>query len=105
MPSIAAAGSPAGTNTSARVSSSRAIRATARPWLPSVAVTSGGTGRSISSGGRTGPSPDSARQIAHEAPRILKAGSPNRDDSSLTNTRPAPSSAASAGSSTSGVGA
>src|SRR6266536_1434581 len=43
--------------------------------------------------------------MAQEAPSALKAGSPSRDDSSLTKTRATPSSAASAGSSVSGVGA
>ncbi len=70
------------------------MRATARPWFPSVAVTS------------VAPERDSSTwRQAHEAPRILNAGSPSRDDSSFTSTRPTPSSAAIAGTETSGVGA
>ena len=42
---------------------------------------------------------------AHDAPSTLNAGRPSRDDSSLTRTRPTPSSVASAGSSTREVGA
>jgi len=50
-------------------------------------------------------SPPSRREIAYEAPRNLKAGSPKRSDSSFTSTRPMPQRAASAGASTSGAGA
>ena len=46
----------------------------------------------------------SAQFTAQEAPRILKAGNPRRSDSSLTSTDPTPSSVASSGSFTSGVG-
>src|SRR5262252_5333988 len=70
------------------------MRATARPWFPSVAVTSVAPGRR-----------SSTWRQAQEAPRILNAGSPSRDDSSFTSTRPTPSSAAIAGTGTSGVGA
>ena len=85
-------------------------RARARPWLPSVAVTSvTGAERSRSSvrllAGESKPLRWlSARFTAQDAPRILKAGKPRRRDSSLTNTAATPSSAASSGSSTSGVG-
>src|SRR5215475_5134114 len=70
------------------------MRATAWPWFPSVAVTSVAPGRR-----------SSTWRQAHEAPRILNAGRPSRDDSSFTSTRPTPSSAAIAGTGTSGVGA
>lgn len=77
------------------------MRATARPWLPSVAVTS-----------VTGPasSPLAARSArmrwtAQDAPSALKAGSPSRHDSSLTKTRLTPNSPANKGSSVNGVGA
>ena len=43
-------------------------------------------------------------RTAQEAPRILNAGRPSRADSSFTKARSAPSSAASAGTSASGVG-
>ena len=88
---------PSDTNTCARCPNSRAIRATARPWLPSVAVTSVST---PSAGWR-----DSTWCTAQDAPRTLNAGKPIRADSSLTSTRPTPSSAARAGTSVSGVGA
>ena len=91
------------------------MRATARPWLPSVAVTIVSWGepaarrpsRRLSTVMFSAGSPirwATARHTAHEAPRILKAGRPRRSDSSLTNTRPTPSSAARAGSSRRAVG-
>src|SRR5215472_14175823 len=110
----------AGTKTRAGVLVSRAMRATARPWLPSVAVTKTSPGRWVAavrnaaraSGGAalgvTGSlagEPVRSRWMAQEAPRTLKAGRTRRDDSSLTKTRPTPSSPASAGTSVSGVGA
>ena len=69
----------AGTKTVATVPNWAAIRATARPWLPSVAVTSSAPGWRSST----------CRQ-AHEAPSTLNAGRPIRSDSSLTRTRPTP---------------
>ena len=53
------------------------MRATARPWLPSVAHAS------VLAPGRS----CSARWIAHDAPSTLNEGSPSRPDSSLTITR------------------
>jgi len=70
------------------------MRATARPWLPSVAVTSMAPGCC-----------SSIWRQAHEAPSTLNAGSPSRSDSSFTSTCPTPSSAATSGTGTSGVGA
>ena len=84
--------------------------ATARPWFPSVAVTSRRRdpaaarrrdGRSVAEPVRSLTS----RATAHEAPRTLNAGSPSREDSSLTRTARTPSSAASSGTLTNGVGA
>ena len=63
-----------------------AARATARPWLPALAAHSR----------RTSGRARSVISTAQEAPRILKAGSPKRSDSSFRN--------APLGSSTSGVG-
>jgi hypothetical protein len=91
----AAGWTPAGTKIRAASPRSVASRATARPWLPSVAATSAVT--------LSAPS-DSARSTAQDAPRILNAGRPNRSDSSFTSTRLTPNSVASSGASTSGVG-
>jgi hypothetical protein len=68
-------------------------RATARPWLPSVAVTNVAPGRCAKTWVH-----------AHEAPSTLNAGNPRRADSSLTATRPTASSVARSGRSTYGVG-
>src|SRR4029450_13282475 len=99
---------------------SLAIRATARPWLPSVAATSrsGPTCRatiaarsgSVSHcGSASTPAAASrshrTRYVAHEAPRILKAGSPMRLDSSLTSTPATAAASAKSGMSCTGVGA
>src|SRR5215472_13398113 len=97
----------AGTNTRAGAPHSRAIRATARPWLPSVAVTStksrqpAASARSPATPGG-GAAPAGARlartwRTAQDAPRTLNAGRPSRADSSFTKTRPEPSSAARTG--------
>jgi hypothetical protein len=100
----------AGTKTRAGTPVSWAIRATARPWLPSVAVTKARPGRAAARD-RSSATVDGAVarpsnwRTAHDAPRILNARKPSRDDSSFTNTRAARSSAASAGTSVSGVGA
>ena len=87
------------------------MRATARPWLPALAVTSvsgwsAAATRSPSSvNGPVRPVEEASTWAqAHEAPSTLNAGSPSRKVSSFANTRPTPSSSASAGSSTSGVG-
>src|SRR4029453_17320243 len=90
--------------------SSAAIRATAQPWFPSVAVTrvTGAEPSRNSVRLVAGVSKPlrwlNARFTAQDAPRILKAGNPRRLDSSLTSTAPTPGSSASSGSSTSGVG-
>ena len=113
MPAIASSDTPTGRKMRAGRPTSAAVCATARPWLPSVAATSSRTPVSsiraaISANGSASAAPsraDSARAIACAAPSILKAGSPKRADSSFTHTRAAPSSWASAGSSTSRVGA
>jgi hypothetical protein len=76
--------------------SRRAARATARPWLPSVAATS------VSDDGSR---PRTAHWAAQNAPSALNAGSPKRALSSLSSTRPTPSSAATGASSCGGVGA
>jgi len=97
------------------------MRATAWPWFPSVAVTSwirpSECANARSRANVTGPVPSlfelvsfsarelSARKIAQEAPRTLKDASASRADSSFTKTRATPSSRASVGASTSGVGA
>ena len=88
------------------------MRATARPWLPSVAATNV-TGRSVASATRRSSSVGGSgnvpyrstrrREIAHDAPRILNDGSSKRLDSTFTQSASSPSSAASAGASTSGV--
>ncbi len=112
MPSMRASAVPVGTKMWQAYPSSRAMRATARPWLPSVAATSvsGPSGtraaRSSSSDENAGSPPRRSarsREIAHDAPRILNDGRSSRLDSSFTHTRARPSSAASAGASTSGV--
>src|SRR5690606_9808114 len=92
-----------------------ALPISARPWLPSVAAVKArgpALARTCSPSsardrhGRKGPAFCSrARQTAHDAPRILKAGSPNRDASTLTQTLPTPSRWATAGAGTRGVGA
>jgi hypothetical protein len=69
--------------------------ATARPWLPALAATS------VCVAGRA----RSAHSTAQDAPSTLNAGSPNRQDSSLSVTRSIPVSAPSHASARSGVGA
>ena len=113
MPATRASTVPSGTSTVAARPSNRAMWATARPWLPSVAATNRSGPRRLattaarSSGVDHRGSPPSrehsTRYVAHDAPRILKDGSPSRLDSSLTSSRwgpPTPS-----GSPRSGVGA
>ena len=95
---IAFSETPRGTTTVAGSPSSLAIRATARPWLPSVAVTSLGCPRSARRS-------CSARWTAHDAPSILNAGSPSREDSSLTSTARTFDAAATVGNETNGVSA
>ena len=84
--------------------SSAAMRATARPWLPSVAALSdsGRSGATLLAqplerrdllGARRRGWSRSARYTAHEAPSTLNDGSPSRSDSSLTSTSPTPSAA------------
>ena len=74
-----AASDRSGRKTRARSPRSRATRATARPWLPALtrrrACATSGASRS-------------ARSVAHDAPRILNAGSPKRPDSSLSRATP-----------------
>ncbi len=72
-----------------------AARATARPWLPSLAA------HTLRSPGL----PASRRSSAHDAPLILKAGRPKRPFSSFSQTAPSPSAAASSARARSGVGA
>jgi hypothetical protein len=86
--------SPLGKEDAHRSPRISATRATARPWLPALAATSvcvSGLSRS-------------ARSTAHDAPRILKAGRPSRDDSSFTSTASTPSTCATPLSSLTGVG-
>ena len=112
MASTAPEPTPSGRVDRLRTPSRRAIRARARPWLPSVAVTSvtaepATRGRSSSRepAGRAYPARAlNARLTAHEAPRILNAGSPNRSASSFSHSCATPSWAASPGRPTSGVG-
>ena len=101
-----------GTTTCAASPRARAARATARPWLPSVAHTS----VSAESGARARSAPGSvasagsprrsatAHAVAHHAPSALNAGRPKRELSSLSRTAPSPSSAASDGASAAGGG-
>ena len=89
--------------------------ATARPWLPSVAATSvtpacvvvaSSCSAANVGGGSSWPArAPSARQTAHDAPRILNDGSPKRSTSIFIVSRARPSCAATRGSSSSGLGA
>ena len=87
------------------------MRASARPWLPSVAVTSvrpvpvarAASSAKVRAGGRPRCALI-ARLTAHDAPSALNAGRPSRSDSSFTATPRTPSRSASAGRPTSGVG-
>ena len=94
--------------------SSFAIRATARPWLPSVAQASV-IGRSDAARFASSSSVDRSSAVipsrcwtafttAHDAPRILNAGNPIRLDSSFSQSRSSPNSRAIAGNSISGDG-
>ena len=87
---------PSGTTIVAASPFNLATRATARPWLPSVAVTRVWPGS-------YGGSP-SSRRTAQEAPRNLNAGSPKRSRSNFSRTDATSHSRASSGASISGVG-
>src|SRR5579875_2284928 len=101
---------PDGTKILASRPSQRAMWATARPWLPSVAAARarGAWGASLvarspmsAQGSRLSPRwQERARYTAQEAPSSLKEGSPRRADSFFTHSRRRPRRRASPGAST-----
>ena len=103
---------PAGTRIRAASPSSDATCATARPWLPSVAVTSVTSGCSaaiarssanVAAGSSRPARALSARQTAHDAPSTLNAGRPKRSTSIFTTSRSSPRCSATPGASASGA--